>query len=75
MQQHWFKNHVAYTMAKYNMSLCVLGMVKDFSQCHVNHAITGLVVVVGRVGKVWDCSECFVVSWTMFLVREASTFV
>lgn len=26
MQPHWFKNHVAYTMAKYGMSMCVLGM-------------------------------------------------
>lgn len=26
MQAHWFKNHVAYTMAKYGMSMCVLGM-------------------------------------------------
>lgn len=26
----WFKNHVAYTMAKYGMSLCVLGMAEEF---------------------------------------------
>lgn len=26
MQAHWFKNHVAYTMSKYGMSMCTLGM-------------------------------------------------
>jgi citronellol/citronellal dehydrogenase len=26
----WFKNHTAYTMAKYGMSLCVLGMSAEF---------------------------------------------
>ena len=26
----WFKNHVAYTMAKYGMSLCTLGMAEEF---------------------------------------------
>ncbi|CAG9773684.1 unnamed protein product [Ceutorhynchus assimilis] len=30
MQPHWFKNHVAYTMAKYGMSMCVLGMHEEF---------------------------------------------
>jgi citronellol/citronellal dehydrogenase len=25
MREHWFKNHVAYTMAKYGMSECTLG--------------------------------------------------
>jgi len=26
----WFKNHAAYTIAKYGMSLCVLGMAEEF---------------------------------------------
>jgi citronellol/citronellal dehydrogenase len=26
----WFKNHVAYTISKYGMSLCVLGMAEEF---------------------------------------------
>ena len=30
MKPHWFKNHVAYTMAKYGMSMCVLGMSAEF---------------------------------------------
>ncbi|VDN52462.1 unnamed protein product [Dracunculus medinensis] len=26
MEKHWFANHLAYTIAKYGMSMCVLGM-------------------------------------------------
>jgi citronellol/citronellal dehydrogenase len=30
LQPKWFKNHVAYSIAKYGMSLCVLGMAEEF---------------------------------------------
>ena len=30
MKPHWFKDHVAYTMSKYGMSMCVLGMAEEF---------------------------------------------
>jgi citronellol/citronellal dehydrogenase len=30
MKPKWFKDHVAYTMAKYGMSMCVLGMAEEF---------------------------------------------
>jgi citronellol/citronellal dehydrogenase len=30
MREHWFKNHVAYTMAKYGMSMCTLGHSGEF---------------------------------------------
>jgi citronellol/citronellal dehydrogenase len=29
-EPHWFGSHVAYTMSKYGMSLCVLGMAEEF---------------------------------------------
>ena len=32
MDAKWFKNHVAYTMAKYGMSMCVLGMAEEFKE-------------------------------------------
>lgn len=32
MRPIWFKNHVAYTMAKYGMSMCVLGMAEEFKR-------------------------------------------
>ncbi|MCP4681976.1 MAG: NAD(P)-dependent oxidoreductase [Desulfobacterales bacterium] len=31
MDPQWFKGHLAYTMAKYGMSMCVLGMAAEFS--------------------------------------------
>ena len=30
MTPHWFGRHVAYTMAKYGMSMCMLGMAEEF---------------------------------------------
>jgi citronellol/citronellal dehydrogenase len=35
MNPHWFKEHVAYTMAKYGMSMCVLGMAEEFREAGV----------------------------------------
>jgi citronellol/citronellal dehydrogenase len=32
MDSKWFKNNLAYTMAKYGMSMCVLGMAEEFRQ-------------------------------------------
>jgi len=32
MKAVWFKNHVAYTIAKYGMSMCVLGMAEEFKR-------------------------------------------
>ena len=31
MNPKWFRNHTAYTMAKYGMSMCVLGMAAEFA--------------------------------------------
>lgn len=31
MQPHWFAGHVAYTMSKYGMSMCTLGMAAEFA--------------------------------------------
>ena len=30
MREHWFERHVAYTMAKYGMSMCTLGHAGEF---------------------------------------------
>ncbi len=30
LDPNWFRDHVAYTMAKYGMSMCVLGMAEEF---------------------------------------------
>ncbi|CAH0389640.1 unnamed protein product [Bemisia tabaci] len=31
----WFKNHVAYTIAKYGMSMCALGMAEEFRSSNI----------------------------------------
>ena len=31
MAQHWFQNHAAYSIAKYGMSMCTLGMSAEFA--------------------------------------------
>ncbi|CAB4554547.1 MAG: SDR family NAD(P)-dependent oxidoreductase [Actinobacteria bacterium] len=38
MKSKWFKNHLAYTMAKYGMSMCVLGLADELKRdgIHVN---------------------------------------
>lgn len=35
MSPIWFKNHVAYTMAKYGMSMCVLGMAEELKDYNI----------------------------------------
>jgi citronellol/citronellal dehydrogenase len=32
MQAKWFKEHLAYTMSKYGMSMCTLGMAEEFKE-------------------------------------------
>jgi citronellol/citronellal dehydrogenase len=32
LNPRWFKNHLAYTMSKYGMSMCVLGMAEEFKK-------------------------------------------
>jgi citronellol/citronellal dehydrogenase len=35
LNPRWFKDHVAYTMAKYGMSMCVLGMAEEFREAGI----------------------------------------
>ena len=35
MKSIWFRNHVAYTMSKYGMSMCVLGMAEEFRDARI----------------------------------------
>lgn len=44
LSPRWFKHHVAYTMAKYGMSLCVLGMAQEFKDQGV------------AVNALWPCT-------------------
>ncbi len=35
MKEKWFKNHVAYTISKYGMSMCTLGMSAELKDRHI----------------------------------------
>jgi citronellol/citronellal dehydrogenase len=35
MHAKWFKDHLAYTMSKYGMSMCTLGMAEEFKSCGI----------------------------------------
>jgi len=35
MKPKWFKQHVAYTMSKYGMSMCTLGMAEEFKSAGI----------------------------------------
>ncbi len=32
LKPHWFKNHTAYTISKYGMSMCTIGMAAEFAE-------------------------------------------
>lgn len=36
LNSNWFKDHVAYTMAKYGMSMCVLGMAAELGADNIS---------------------------------------
>ena len=55
----WFRNHCAYTMAKYGMSLCVLGMAEEFREAGV--AVNALwpktVIATAAISMLGDVPE------------------
>jgi len=66
MQPRWFKNHVAYTMAKYGMSMCVLGMAEEFRDAGVavnalwpktTIATAALAMIPGMMERLDNCRK------------------
>ena len=66
LRPRWFKDHVAYTIAKYGMSMCVLGMAEEFrSQGIAVNALwprtliatQALTMVPGMAGRVDGCRK------------------
>ena len=64
MKPIWFKNHVAYTMAKYGMSMCVLGMAEEFREQGVSvnalwpRTAIATAAVENLLGGVESTSKC-----------------
>jgi citronellol/citronellal dehydrogenase len=66
LRAHWFKNHVAYTMAKYGMSMCVLGMAEEFRDAGVAVnalwprtiiATSALALIPGMADRLENCRK------------------
>jgi citronellol/citronellal dehydrogenase len=65
MEPRWFKNHVAYTMAKYGMSMCVLGMAEELKEDGIavnalwpkTTIATAAMVLVGGPDSLAQCRE------------------
>jgi citronellol/citronellal dehydrogenase len=70
LQPKWFKDHCAYTMAKYGMSLCVLGMAEEFR--HRGVAVNALwprtvihtaaIAMLGGMVKAENCRKAEIVA-------------
>ena len=63
MDPKWFRNHCAYTMAKYGMSMCVLGMSEEFRDAGIGvNALWPRTVIataaVTMLGGAVDLSNC-----------------
>lgn len=60
MKPIWFQNHVAYTMAKYGMSMCVLGMAEEFKPDGI------------AVNAVWPKTAIYTAAMDMLLSSDSS---
>jgi citronellol/citronellal dehydrogenase len=66
LRPQWFKDHVAYTIAKYGMSMCVLGMAEEFRETGVAVnalwprtviATAALAMIPGMTGRLDNCRK------------------
>lgn len=58
----WFGNHVAYTMAKYGMSMCVLGMAREFEKDNIG------------VNALWPRTAIYTAAMEMLTGKESDQF-
>lgn len=62
MSAYWFKDHVAYTLAKYGMSMCVLGMHEEFRKYNIG------------VNALWPRTVIYTAAVEMLLGTESAKF-
>ncbi|KAK9299449.1 hypothetical protein QLX08_007480 [Tetragonisca angustula] len=62
MKPVWFKNHVAYTIAKYGMSMCALGMAEEFKNSGI------------AVNTVWPRTAIYTAAVAMLSGAESSHY-
>lgn len=83
MQPKWFKDHLAYTLSKYGMSMCVLGMAEEFKDQGIAvNALwprtvidTAALVMLGDVVKAENCRSPQIVADAAhaILIRDSQT--
>ncbi|XP_058813525.1 hydroxysteroid dehydrogenase-like protein 2 isoform X2 [Topomyia yanbarensis] len=62
MNPLWFSNHVAYTMAKYGMSMCVLGMARELKGDNI------------AVNALWPRTAIYTAAMEMLTGKESDQF-
>ena len=74
MKPHWFSNHVAYTIAKFGMSLCVLGMAEEFKEqgVAVNALWPRTAIATAAVKNVLGGDEMSQISRTPEIMADAA---
>ena len=74
MNPKWFSGHVAYTMAKYGMSLCVLGMAEEFKEqgVAVNALWPRTAIATAAVKNVLGGEEMTSISRTPEIMADAA---
>ena len=65
MRARWFRDHCAYTMAKYGMSMCVLGMSEEFKPLGI-----GVNALWPQTGKVFEVKLLPIISWICFSYHD-----
>ncbi|KAF7649165.1 hypothetical protein LDENG_00145850 [Lucifuga dentata] len=76
----WFKNHTAYTMAKYGMSMCVLGMAEEFREQIAINALwprtaiqTAAMDMLGGDGVGKQCRKVDIVADAAYVILSQPT--
>ena len=83
MEAKWFKNHTAYTIAKYSMSMCVLGMSQEFKSKNIavnalwpkSVIATAAIAMLGDMVKLENCRKPSIVADSAYEIftRDSKT--
>ena len=74
METRWFQNHVAYTMAKFGMSMCVLGMSEEFRSAGIafNALWPRTAIATAAVGNIIGGDPIIQRSRTVEIIADAA---
>ncbi|KAF0189702.1 MAG: citronellol/citronellal dehydrogenase, partial [bacterium] len=77
MEARWFSNHVAYTMAKFGMSMCVLGMAAEFKDqgVAVNALWPRTIVATAAIMNLLGGSEAIKQSRKADIMADAAHYI